>query len=112
VLLAVAGLLGACGAGDSESGSSADPGVSADPTTAVLAWDPVVSPTLAGYRIYYGTNAGTYSQSYGNGVDVGNVTAHVVRDLSRGTRYYFVATAYDTVGNESNYSNEVFKDVP
>jgi hypothetical protein len=52
-----------------------------------------------------------YAQAPGNGVDVGNVNAYVISDLSGGTRYYFVATAYDAMGNESGYSNEVFKDI-
>ena len=70
-----------------------------------------------GYRVYYGTTqGGPYFQSPGNGVDVGNVTTFTVRELTSGTRYFFVATAYATNGasatNESTFSNEVFKDVP
>ena len=105
VLLVVASawLLGSCGGGG-DSG--------ADATTTTLAWSPVIDPSLAGYRIYYGTSTGMYLQAYGNGLNVGNVTAYSVAGLSGGTRYYFVATAYDTMGNESNYSNEVFKDIP
>lgn len=105
LLVATAGLLGACGGGDSEPGQS-------DANAATLAWDPVVDPSLAGYRIYVGTSSGIYLQPYGNGLDVGKVTTYSVTGLSSGTRYYFVATAYDTMGNESSYSNEVFKDIP
>jgi hypothetical protein len=72
----------------------------------------VVDPNLAGYRIYYGTSTGVYSQSYGSGLNAGNITTYAVTGLNRGTRYYFAATAYDTMGHESGFSNEVFKDIP
>jgi chitodextrinase len=80
--------------------------------TAILTWDPVTAPNLAGYRIYYGTAPGTYLQPTGLGIDVGNVTSYTVTGLGSGTRYYFAATAYDTFNSESVFSNEVFKDVP
>ncbi len=79
---------------------------------ASLAWDPVVNANLAGYRLYWGTSAGTYFQVRGSGLSVGNVTTFSVAGLSSGTRYYFAATAQDSSGNESGYSNEVFKDIP
>jgi hypothetical protein len=40
-------------------------------------------------------------------VDVGNKTEVAVSNLQEGNTYYFAATAYDTAGNESTYSNEV-----
>jgi putative Ig domain-containing protein len=57
--------------------------------------------TLAGFRIYYGSAAGNYP----NTISVPNpgITTYVVDNLSNGT-YYFVATAYDTNGLESDYS--------
>jgi len=81
-------------------------------TTATLAWDAVTAANLSGYRVYYGTAPGTYLQSAGQGVNVGNVTTYTVPGLSSGTRYYFAATAYDTSNNESTYSNEVTKIIP
>ena len=57
---------------------------------------------LAGYNIYYGTASGDYTQN----VNVGNVTNYTVSNLAAGT-YYFAATAYDTSGNQSAYSNVV-----
>jgi chitodextrinase len=81
-------------------------------TTAILAWDAVTATNLSGYRIYYGTAPGTYLQSLGQGLNVGNVTTYTVTGLSSGTRYYFAVTAFDTSSNESIYSNEVFKDMP
>ena len=81
--------------------------------SATLAWDPPVGVTnLSGYRLYYGTSPGTYLQSYGQGINVGNVTTYTLMGLSSKTRYYFTVTAIDTSGNESGYSNEAFKDVP
>jgi hypothetical protein len=79
--------------------------------SAVLSWDPVTAPDLRGYRVYYGTASGAYLQPIGQGIEVGDVLTYTVTGLSSGTRYYFAVTAYDT-GNESIYSNEVFKDTP
>ena len=72
-----------------------------------LAWDPVVNPNLDSYRLYYGTDSGSYVQK----LAVGNVTQHTVTGLSSGTRYYFAVTAIDASGAESIYSNEVFADI-
>ncbi len=107
LLCAMVCLLVACGSGG--GGESADSG---GPNTAVLAWDTVAVSDLGGYRVYYGTAPGRYIQSFGRGLNVGKRTTHAVTGLSSGTRYYFVLTAYDTAGQESGFSNEVFKDIP
>lgn len=60
---------------------------------------------LAGYKLYYGTTTGDYTQS----VDVGSMTTYTVTGLTDGETYYFAATSYDTSGNESGYSNEASK---
>jgi hypothetical protein len=57
---------------------------------------------LAGYKIYYGTASMNYTQS----VDAGNFTSTVIDNLSPGT-WCFTVTAYDTSGNESNFSQEL-----
>lgn len=74
---------------------------------AVLSWLPNAEPDLAGYRVYYGLAPGLPEAA----IDVGLATTATVTSLDVGHRYYFVVTAYDTAGNESGYSNEVFKDV-
>ncbi|MEW6186572.1 MAG: fibronectin type III domain-containing protein [Thermodesulfobacteriota bacterium] len=73
-----------------------------------LAWDPNSEPDLAGYVIYYGTA----SQNYQTNIDVGNVTTYTVPGLQTGITYYLAATAYNTQGLESGYSNEVVYTVP
>lgn len=80
--------------------------------TAGLAWDPVTAPNLSEYRVYYGTAPRTYAQPSGRGISAGGATTFLVTGLTSGIRYYFVVTATDTQGNESAYSNEVFKDIP
>ena len=73
-----------------------------------LAWDPNSEPDLAGYRLYHGLQTGQYDHI----IDVGNVTTKTVTDLEAGLTYYFVVTAYNTAGLESDPSNEVSYTVP
>jgi len=61
---------------------------------------------LAGYIIYYGQNSGNYTDS----VDIGNFTNASVSDLTVGT-WCFTVTAYDEVGNESDFSEEICKTI-
>lgn len=77
-----------------------------------LAWDPpAASANPAGYRLYFGSASGTYQQPYGQGISVGNITTYTLMGLSSGT-YYFAVTAVDSLGKESAYSNEAFKNIP
>jgi len=72
--------------------------------TMSIAWNPVAEADLAGYRVYYGTSAGSYSQN----VDVGNVTSTTLTGLTDCTTWYVAVKAYDTAGNLSQtYSNQV-----
>src|SRR5262245_29642399 len=72
-------------------------------TVVQLSWDPNSEPDLAGYRIRYGVAPSTPTQM----IDVGLVTSYSIMNLTAGTTYYFVVTAYDQAGNESLRSNEV-----
>lgn len=64
---------------------------------------------LAGYRIYWGTASGEYT----NSVSINNpgLTTYVVEDLAPGS-YEFVATSLNSSGMESVYSNSTIKSVP
>lgn len=80
---------------------------------ATLSWNaPAVNTdgsaltNLSGYKVYYGTAPGNYSQT----IDAGKVTTYKVPNLPNGT-YYFAVTAYNSAGTESAYSNEGAKTV-
>ena len=84
-----------------------------------LAWDPNSEPDLGGYGVYFrkDTQEGPpYDYDLADYItlaDLANIYApsFVVSGLDKGVRYYFVATAYDTAGNESTFSNVVCADV-
>lgn len=88
--------------------------------TVNLAWDPVVATDLAGYRIYRAPTSNGYAKTATGVLDSSKALASIVK-LATGvipTTYsdttapvegsnYYVATAFDTSGNESGPSNEV-----
>ena len=63
---------------------------------------------LAGYVIYWGTEPGNYDQQ--QRIDNVGLTAYVVDNLQPAT-YYFAATAFNSAGVESGFSNEVERSV-
>ena len=80
----------------------------------ILQWDANSEPDLAGYKIYIGTTSRNYGQVIIPTGDKALATTYEgtldVPDNTE-TTYYFAVTAYDTAGLESEYSNEVFKEV-
>ena len=91
--------------------------VSTAPGSATLSWTPPDQNTdgsplpprdIAAFRLYWGTSEGTYTNSVT--VEGTGVLTYVVEPLTPG-RYYFVATAINTVGQESSYSNMASKTV-
>jgi len=70
-----------------------------------LRWNRVTDPGLAGYKLYYGTEPGQYTES----VDVGDISWFLMRDLLEdGVTYYIAAKAYNVYSTESEaFSNEV-----
>jgi len=78
----------------------------------LLSWDVATDNTaVTGYKIYSGpTEVTPESGEYSNPViDAGNQIKYLITGLTNGTKIYFVVTAYDAAGNESdNYSNPVY----
>lgn len=83
--------------------------------TATISWLPPTQNTdgstlmnLAGYRIYYGTNAATPSQT----VDITNVglTTYMLQSLTPAT-WYFTVRSYTATGDESGPSNIASKTI-
>ncbi len=68
-----------------------------------LAWDASPDATVAGYNVHYGTASGHYTTA----LNVGKQTTAQVSGLQAGQTYFFVVTAYDNTGLESDPSNEV-----
>lgn len=74
-----------------------------------LAWDYDSSQeqllgSSGGFRIYVSKTSMTYPSTPAISVPASARTAKI--NLSNG-RWYFIATAFDSEGNESDYSNEV-----
>jgi hypothetical protein len=71
-----------------------------------LAWDPS-GTDVAGYRVYFGLNSRADSSIYANVIDVGAQTSVSVPNLVVGTTYFFAVTAYNSLGVESDFSEEI-----
>ena len=83
--------------------------------TALLSWTPPTENTdsslltdLAGYKIYYGTSPGSYSDT----ITINNpgLTSYLVENLASAD-WYFVMTSFNSNGTESGHSYEVSKSV-
>ena len=71
-------------------------------------WDQNTETDLAGYRLYQSKASGVYVK----GADKAVTTIPIEEDtatiqITKEGTYYWVITAYDTHGNESEFSNEV-----
>lgn len=74
-----------------------------------LAWDPSTSSAV-GYNVYRGTNSGGPYARLNSVPDP--ATAFIDTNVAGGATYYYVATALDSAGVESNYSKEVRVAIP
>jgi hypothetical protein len=69
--------------------------------TIELSWDRVQDAN--GYRIYYGTSPGTYT----NSVTVGNSTSASLSGLADCTTWYVAVKSYNWAGESAEFSNEI-----
>jgi hypothetical protein len=102
---------GGGGGGSSSSSSNPPAGTSSSIT---LSWETPVSQAdgkpltdLSGFNIYYGKSP----LAYGERIDAGNVRTYTLQNLPAGS-YYLAITAYDSEGNETDFSPEVAKSIP
>jgi hypothetical protein len=72
-----------------------------------LAWNASSEPDVAGYKVYYSTNGNSLPP-----LDVGNVTTATIPNLSGATTYVCWVTAYNSLGLESQPSNQASYTTP
>lgn len=71
-----------------------------------LQWAPVAAEDLAFYHVYRSKQSGSGTQKEKLAEIEEGSTTYVDTAVTNGTDYYYQVTAVDTVGNESNFSNE------
>ncbi len=74
-----------------------------------LAWDTHPDPLVSAYTLYWGTGVREYPNAWTVDVPTTQTTA---TNLVSGTGYYFAVTARNWEGFESEFSEEVFYQVP
>ncbi len=68
--------------------------------TISIAWDPV--PGATGYRVYYGTQSGVYTQNR-----TFTSTSATIGDLQDCTTWYVAVKAYNSAGESEQFSQEI-----
>jgi hypothetical protein len=73
-----------------------------------VTWASNTEADLAGYRLRYGTSAGTYTET----IEAGPANGCEVAGLQPGVLYHLAVFAYDEAGNESAPSAEITARIP
>ncbi len=68
-------------------------------------WNKNLESDLGGYRLYQSATSGEYGSTFVDEIPAGTQT-YTQQDVAEGT-HFWVLTAFDLAGNESDYSNEV-----
>jgi hypothetical protein len=73
-----------------------------------LEWDPNTETDLAGYKVYQGVESGNYNKNWTIECGPNDVKCctYISTDLSDGS-YFWTATAFDKLGNESGFAEEI-----
>ena len=90
------------------------------PAEVTLSWDPNQEQNLGGYKLYYKTGtsgipydgSGAVQGSSGIAIPIGDlnepsIPQYRLTGLDDNKDYFFVVTAFNVIGKESDYSNEV-----
>jgi len=83
-----------------------------DAKTVTLGWDSNDEPDLAGYIVYRNVDSPGPPYRYSDELPEEDLADPLypriaITGLQNGIKYYVAVTAYDTQGNESNFSNNV-----
>ncbi len=83
---------------------------------ATLAWNPNTESDVEGYGVYFSQDDPGPPYSLFGYVTLNEISdpdnpTFTVTGLETGARYYFAVTAFDTAGNESDFSSSVCADV-
>jgi len=79
--------------------------------SATLNWTASTSSSVAGYNLYRSTTSGgPYTRVNSTGLIAG--TTYNDTSVQAGATYFYVATAVDSSGDESGYSNETSATIP
>ncbi len=68
-----------------------------------ISWNASSDKDVAGYKVYYGLS----SRKYKYCIDTKKSTQYTIPSIPDSGKIYFAVTAYDSEGNESQYSEEV-----
>jgi hypothetical protein len=78
-----------------------------------LAWNANTESDLSGYRVYHSYSSNGYTVGgYSFNTSSTSVTCDQMRIGLDGQLHYWVVTAYDTAGNESPFSAQVWMQMP
>lgn len=72
-------------------------------SAATLGWNASASANITGYTLRYGLASGSYPSTF----NAGAALTATISTLAAGTKYYFVVTARNASGVESDPSNEI-----
>jgi len=68
-----------------------------------LEWDKPFDSTAVGYRVYYGSQPGSYS----NSISVSDTNSVILTNLAPNIKYYFAVKSINSASNESVFSKEI-----
>jgi hypothetical protein len=78
----------------------------------ILAWDRPDDARVTGYKIFYGLEDSDFTSAPKKTIDSPDITSCDIFNLKEGRTYGFAAKSIDGKGNESEFSEVIYYDVP